>query len=118
MKVTLADIAKKTGVTLSTVQRALNGGGGVSGEKRALIQRAAAEMGYRQTRYVSSVKKSRMRIAVIFPDTTQENRYYASFLWAGIYHFVNDISPYNIDLLSLAYGQDGDEQYLRIQECL
>lgn len=118
MKVTLKDVAQKSGVTISTVQRALNGGGGIGKEKRAFIQKIAAEMGYRQNSYGSQPKKEQMRIAVIFPDTTQENRYYASFLWAGIYHFVNDISPYNIELISLVYGKVEDEQYLRLQECL
>lgn len=45
MAVTIKDIAKKAGVSYSTVSRALNGVGGYS-ETRDRIRRLASEMGY------------------------------------------------------------------------
>lgn len=44
--VTLADVARRLGVSTATVSNALRGKGRISAEKRQLILRAAAEMGY------------------------------------------------------------------------
>ena len=47
MRVTIADIAKRAGVSVNTVSRALSGKDGVSEETRAKIVKIARELNYR-----------------------------------------------------------------------
>ncbi|HGE7262380.1 TPA: LacI family DNA-binding transcriptional regulator, partial [Serratia marcescens] len=44
---TILEVAKKAGVSKATVSRVLSGSGYVSEEKRALVDKAIAETGYR-----------------------------------------------------------------------
>ena len=46
MKVTLKEVAKKSGMSVTTVSRALNGFDDVAAETKAFIQAAADELGY------------------------------------------------------------------------
>ncbi|MCR5546431.1 MAG: substrate-binding domain-containing protein [Lachnospiraceae bacterium] len=72
--VTLRDIAKKTGIGLATVGRAMNGNGYVSSEKKEIILACAKELGYE----AATPKQQTQVIGVILPDTS--NFYYGSFL--------------------------------------
>jgi len=114
MKVTLNHIAEKAGVAISTVQRALNGGKGISDNKRDFIIKIAEELEYKKL-----VKESKrtLRIAVVFPDITQDNRFFTPHLWFGIEHFKNLCTSYDIDLVRLAHDKL-DEHVLCIQEII
>lgn len=118
MKVTLEDIAKKTGVTISTVQRALNNGGGVNEEKRRFIQKTAIDMGYKRHFYAASLQGREMRIAVVFPNTTAENKFFSHYLWSGIHRFANEVAPYHAELVNLLYDLSPEDHTIRLQEIL
>lgn len=66
--VTIKDVAARTGVSVSTVNKALYDKPGVSAEKRAQIIEAAQEMGYRPSRAAMSLASSRIRIGVVLPS--------------------------------------------------
>ncbi len=59
MPVTIKDIAKRTGKSVTTVSRALHGYNDVSPETRALIVRVAQEMGYTPNRLAQRLQKQR-----------------------------------------------------------
>lgn len=101
--VTLNDIAKRMGVTSSTVQRALTGAAGVSDIKRAKIQKIADEMGYKRNHYAASLKRGIRKIAVVLPDTSSHNRYYGRYLWEGVDQYLHKFSAANLDILRLQY---------------
>ena len=64
----MRDIAERLGVSIGTVDRALNGRPEINALTRARVLEAAREMGYRPNlaaRFLSSEK--RLRIAVNFP---------------------------------------------------
>lgn len=103
MRVTLSDIAKKTGVTPSTVQRALNGMPGVSEEKREEICRVAQEMGYRRNYIASSLKKGAPKIALVLPEQGGVNRYYAKYLWEGADDFLEGFTEFNFTVFKYTY---------------
>ncbi len=67
-KVTLADIAKKTGISVVTVSNALAGQKGVSDEMRAKIKKTAAEMGYRKSSRTVEKKTPGCTIGVIVAE--------------------------------------------------
>ncbi len=69
MTVTIKDVAKKLGISYSSVSRALNGKPGVSGATRSQIQKAAEEMGYQPNFLARSlVNRTTKTIGVIVPD--------------------------------------------------
>ena len=66
--VTLKDIARETGKSVTTVSRALNNYGDVSAETRALIMRVADEMGYTPNTLAQRLQKQRTdTIGLIIP---------------------------------------------------
>ncbi|MGW3073441.1 MULTISPECIES: LacI family DNA-binding transcriptional regulator [unclassified Kitasatospora] len=68
MTVSITDVANATGVSASTVSRALRGREGVSEELRARIVAVAAELGYTASRSASSLASGRTySIAVLAP---------------------------------------------------
>ncbi|WP_122819344.1 LacI family DNA-binding transcriptional regulator [Varibaculum vaginae] len=58
-KLTISDVAKEVGAAISTVSVALSGRPGVSEKRRAEIQRAAFEMGYRPDRQAALIRLDR-----------------------------------------------------------
>ena len=69
LKVTMADIARKTNTTAATVSRALNGDRSISEKKRAQIVAAAAKLHYRPHRIAASLRKGHSGlIGVIIPS--------------------------------------------------
>ena len=63
--VTLADIAKRAGVSVVSVSKALSGKKGVSAELRNQIQSLAQEMGYRKSAVSPEGKKEPARMPTL-----------------------------------------------------
>lgn len=110
MKVTLSDIASKVGVTPSTVQRALNDVEGVSDEKRREIKTVAAAMGYRRNYLASSLKKGAINIALVLPEQSGSNRYYARFLWEGAKSAIQGFEQFNFKTYNYVYDRKAEEE--------
>lgn len=71
MSTTIVDIANKTGVSYTTVSRALNGKKGVGEEKRKQIIEEAQKQGYQRNAIAKGlVSKSTKTIGLIIPDIT------------------------------------------------
>ena len=67
--VTLTDIAKKTGVSKSTVSRALANDKGIKEETRKIILEAANTMGYRRNEAAISLRQqTSSTIGIIVPN--------------------------------------------------
>ena len=58
MKVTLKQIAERTGVSINTVSMVLRGMSGISAPTRERVRRAAEEMGYRRQLKPAATKQS------------------------------------------------------------
>ena len=68
-RISQRDIAKKLGINVSTVSRALRGQEGVSPELRQRIERFAMENGYRPNPFAASLRYDTTRtIGIIVPD--------------------------------------------------
>ncbi|MBE6702639.1 MAG: LacI family transcriptional regulator [Ruminococcaceae bacterium] len=74
MKVTLKDIAQRTGYSINTVSHALSGKTDIAAGTRAEIRKIAAEMGYIRNTAASGLRSGRSRtIALILPDVANPN---------------------------------------------
>lgn len=74
MKVTLKDIAARTGFSVNTVSHALSGKTDIAASTRHEIARVAAEMGYIRNSAASSLRSGRSgTIALILPDVANPN---------------------------------------------
>ncbi len=100
---TLKDIANTLGVSTTTVHRALQGKEGVSDETGAEIRRLAAEMGYRANYMASALKRRVLRLAIVFPEPSQENQYYYRSLWQGARQFFQENREFFVEPVEFPY---------------
>jgi LacI family transcriptional regulator len=92
-KVTIYDIARRLGVSTTTVSRALNGKPGIGQETRQAVKEMAREMGFRPNTLAASLrKKQTYTIGVIVPWI---NRPFISTLISGIEETANE-AGYNV----------------------
>ncbi len=105
-RVSITDIAKKTGVSAGSVHRALAGKPGVSEKTRAYILEAAKEMGYQPNYIASSLKRRTLRILAAFPAYTSYNRFFFPYVWQGFRDCIADMADYNIEAVELPYAMD------------
>lgn len=117
-KVTITSLSKMLGVSISTVNKALNGKSGVSEEKRQEIIRTAKEMGYKANRVASSLARRKLKIGVVLPDNWPQ---YHDRIREGIYDKFLYLSDYNIVGVSKFYSAslpDCDDQVSKHFESL
>ncbi len=73
MSVTLKDIAKETGVSVSTVSRVLSGDKAISVQTQKNVRKAAKKMGYRVNTVARSLKMNRTyTVGFVCPEITNE----------------------------------------------
>lgn len=101
-RVTIKDVASKSGYSLGTVHIALNGKPGISDETRHKILEVAKELDYRPNFAAASLNRKSKRIVGCFPSIEGDNRYYYPSLWSG---FQN------------AYAEQGRDMNVELMEC-
>ena len=106
MAVTIKDIAKKAGVSYSTVSRALNGVGGYS-ETRDRIRRLASEMGYVPNQAAIHLKKSRSYVIGLYFSTISKmtSPYVLHDVLTGVYSITG--SKYNVVVKGIDMHEPG-----------
>lgn len=67
-RITLRDIASAMGISVSAVNKALNGRSGVSDALRVEVVKTANEMGYRVNRMAQSMSRTPIKIGILLPD--------------------------------------------------
>jgi len=114
--VTLKDIARETGKSITTVSRALNDYGDVSAETKALVLRVADELGYTPNTWAQRLQKQRTdTIGLIIP--TFGPRFsdpYFSEILAGI---GNRAARFGYDMLVSTHAP-GEEELVAYQAAI
>jgi LacI family asc operon transcriptional repressor len=78
---TILEVAKKAGVSKATVSRVLSGSGYVSQEKRALVDRAIAETGYRPNLLARNLAtKTTQTIGLVVTNTLYSGNYFSELM--------------------------------------
>jgi DNA-binding LacI/PurR family transcriptional regulator len=108
---TIYDVARLAGVSTATVSRALNGTGQVAEAKRAAIDAAVEQLGYRPNTIARSlVTRSTQTIALLLPEIT--NPFYADLV-AGIQQLTLE-RDYTMLLCTTDFDAEQEERYLRL----
>ena len=108
MDITIKDIAKRLGVSYSSVSRALNGKDGVSEETRKQIIETADQMGYRPNELARGlVNRVSNTVGVIIPDIN--NPYYGEIV-SGITEAARE-HGYNVFLCVSDYNETIEAEY-------
>ena len=110
-KITIRDVAKETGLSISSVHLALSGKPGVSEQTRERVKQAARKLGYHPNVAASNLKRKTQRIAVLLPSEAGNNQYYYPQLWKGIHDCYREIGL-NLDLTELPYDEGEDSRAL------
>lgn len=85
-RITLRDVSKKSGASVSTISRYINSSGYVDAKTAHNIQQAIDELNYKPNKFAKSLKTDMsQQIALIVPDIM--NPYYAS-----IFSYINDLA--------------------------
>ena len=108
MAVTIRDVARKCGVAVSTVSRALNGYSDITEETREKILKAVEELDYKpnlNARNLSSKKSNRIALIIsgLLENNPKENLTFR--LIQGVYSYT-----YNHDLDVAVYATDAEQQ--------
>ncbi len=107
MAVTIKDVAKRAGVSYSTVSRALNGIGTENGEKRKKILDIANEMGYVPNQAAISLKMSRSYVIGLYFSTISKmtSPFVLHDVLTGVYSIVG--SKYNVVVKGIDMHEPG-----------
>jgi LacI family transcriptional regulator len=112
-RVTLKMIAQRAGVSIGTVDRALNHRAGVSPESETLIVGIAKEMGYRPNKLASALgRKKAIQIGVAYPQAPEE---FYSDMSVGIDDAAEELRDYGVTVEKLRYKSTDPE---RVMACL
>ena len=111
--VKLKDIAANLGLSIGTVQRALNNKGGYSAATQKRVIEEARRLDYQVNTAASSLRRNPMTIAAVLPRAERENRYFFRFVWKGIEKALDDLSFYNVTL-ERYYAEPGSTVALSI----
>lgn len=84
-KVTIRDIAEKTGTSVTSVHRALYGGKGISDRLRQKILAEVEKSNYQMDEAASMLRRGQFDITVLLPRAEKEEKFYYQGLWDGIY---------------------------------
>lgn len=95
-KVTLKQIAELAGVSLTTVHRVLNGKEGCSEEVKQRVLQIAKEQGYSVNLAASTLRKSTIHIALLFPENEDSSRFFLQRMLNGYLQARGVANQYNV----------------------
>jgi len=104
--VTLKDIAERTGFSLVSVHRAINGKSGVSEKTRREILAAAQRMGYTPNLMASALKRKQLNVAIVFPQPGGSGAFYFDYMWKGCRAFIEESTGYQINYIDCPFVMD------------
>lgn len=112
---TLKSVAARAGVSWKTVSRVVNGEGGVAPHTRALVQRAADELGYRPDAAASSLRRLDQRSATIGVLLDRLSNPFASSVLRAVEDACRDRG---VAVFAASIDEDVERERARIEELL
>lgn len=109
-RVTLKDIAERTGYSLTSIHRAMTHKAGVSDAVRDEILTAAHNMGYTTNYVASALKRKQVTIGIVLPESEVYGKYYFAYFWKGIHDYAAEVNGYNISLLEFPFSCNNENE--------
>jgi LacI family transcriptional regulator len=105
-KVTIYDVSKRVGMSIATVNRALNGKERVSDKTRELIIQAASEMGFKANKAARALSRNPISIGVILAESIPE---FTASVMKGMERAFFELSDFNVqcELRRIEAGDEG-----------
>ena len=104
MAATIRDLAKKCGLSVSAVSKALNGYSDISADTRAAVMRAAEEMDYHPNAHARALKTGRSyNLGVLFSDDSQSGLTHP-FFSAVLEYFKKEAENAGYDVTFISHG--------------
>lgn len=102
-RVTLKDISKQLNLSLSTVHKALYGKKGVSESTRKKVLETAGEMNFKINIIASTLKRKTIKIAVVMPEASGEERYFYKDIWNGVNGARESLKDFNVEIIKITF---------------
>lgn len=117
-KITIREVAKAAGVSISSVHIALSGKPGVSEKTREHIESVAKKLGYQPNVLASGLKRRTQQIMVLLPDPIGDNSYYYPPIWQGIDDYLSS-NMLNVACTKIAFSEEtGDVLVPRVRKMI
>ena len=112
----LKDIAENLGLSIGTVQRALNNKGGYSKETQERIIEEAKKLGYITNPAASALRRTPTVIGVVLPHQNGDRRFFFNDIWKGIQQAEAELAIQNVHLFKFEteYGKEQFENLMKI----
>lgn len=91
-RVTIKEIAERTGVSTGAVHCAIHGKKGVSESTRKMILEEVERSGFRLNENASLLKRGEQHVIVVLPKMAGEDAYYFRGIWQGVYEAASELS--------------------------
>lgn len=109
-KVTLKEVAHRLNVSVGTIHRAIYNKKGVSEETRQLIIKTVKDMNYEVNVIASSLKRKRIKVAIVLPEPVKYEKYFYQYLWKGVDDAIIQLGDYGLELNRICFGGTYEEQ--------
>ncbi|MDQ0207677.1 LacI family DNA-binding transcriptional regulator [Alkalicoccobacillus murimartini] len=110
-KTTAKTIAEKLGLSIATVDRALNNRGNVKKETYQKIMDTVEELGYKPNKLASVLsKKMKYKMAVLYPAFGQ---YFWSQVEVGLNKAINELADYGVEVTTFRMKEGNDSDMLQ-----
>ncbi len=108
--VTINDVALLSGVSVSTVSKALTGKGRMSDETRSRITEMAKLLGYMPNRAAQALSRKTLHVAALLPDSPSEVQ---TLLRQGLVDAFREYTSFNINYTIIDYTEKPDQSEIR-----
>ncbi len=117
-KVSIKDIASKSGVSIGTVDRVIHQRGEVSEKTRQKVLKVIEKLNYQPNLIARSLaSKKKLRLAILLPNANSDNEYW-HFPQVGIKKALNEIHDHSPVVHQLSFDQGNRKQFLKQLEKL
>ncbi len=116
MAVTIKELSKKCGLSISTVSKALNGYTDISEATRETVTKVAKEMGYYPNAHARALKTKRSyNLGVLFVDDTQSGLTHAFFSFV-LENFKKEAERHGYDVTFISHNM-GETSMTYLEHC-
>lgn len=118
MSVTIKDIAKIAGLSVSTISKALNDKDDISEKQKAKVRQLASKMGYRKNMIAARLVKKRSNTIGIFTFSDGKNRVRESIVYQIVVHILKELEKNGYDAFVLPVDTTDSDRDSYLNACI